>query len=196
MTKYSPRRIKGPWTAGYVLDLHTTSSTLIGYNEFGRPEFDTTYSEIGGLVYKLKSRQDSSAIPILVEAATSFIKGWHIDFSVIVPVPPNKTYRTIQPVLVLAGEIANYFKVPVLRSAVRKTKQIPELKNVYDAEERRALLSNAFEVKSSTVQGKQILLVDDLYRSGATMAAITELLLASAASEVYAFAFTQTRTRK
>jgi predicted amidophosphoribosyltransferase len=35
-----------------------------------------------------------------------------------------------------------------------------------------------------------------LYRSGATMNEITEVLLASGASEVYAFAFTQTRTKK
>jgi predicted amidophosphoribosyltransferase len=84
----------------------------------------------------------------------------------------------------------------MLKSAIRKAKQIPELKNVYDAEERKRLLRGAFDANAQAVNGQQILLIDDLYRSGATMSAITETLLASGASKVYAFAFTQTRTKK
>jgi predicted amidophosphoribosyltransferase len=98
-------------------------------------------------------------------------------------------------VITLAGEIANLFKVPMLKSAIKKVKQIPELKNVYDAEKRKRLLDGVFTVNVAAIQGKHILLVDDLYRSGATMSAITEVLLGSGASKVYAFAFTQTRTK-
>ena len=109
---------------------------------------------------------------------------------------PTKVYRTFQPVLALATELANVFKVPLLKSAIRKAKQIPELKNLYDADGRQKLLKGAFEGNQDVISGQRILLVDDLYRSGATMNAITEVLLASGASEVYAFAFTQTRTKK
>lgn len=84
----------------------------------------------------------------------------------------------------------------MLKSAIRKVKQIAELKNVYDAEERKQLLKGAFEASAEAIKGQRILLVDDLYRSGATMSAITEALLASGASQVYAFSFTQTRTKK
>jgi competence protein ComFC len=66
---------------------------------------------------------------------------------------------------------------------------------VYDAEERRKLLEGAFDVNSSRVKGHRILLVDDLYRSGATMNAIAEVLLRSGATAVFAFAFAQTRSR-
>ena len=66
---------------------------------------------------------------------------------------------------------------------------------MFDPTERRRLLDGAFEVNASTVQGKALLLVDDLYRSGATMAAVTEVLLAAGASKIHAFAFTQTRTK-
>jgi len=196
MVKYQARRLAGPWKSGYVLDLHTISSVLIGYNEFGHAQFDTTYSEIGGLLNRLKYHSDKSRLPELIETAVSFIRSWGIDFSAIVQVPPTKVYRTFQPVLALASEIANAFKVPMLKSAIRKTKQIPELKNVYDPEERKRLLTGAFEVNRDAINGQKILLVDDLYRSGATMNEITEVLLASGASEVYAFAFTQTRTKK
>jgi len=176
--------------------LHTTSSVLIGYNEFGHAQFDSTYSEIGGLLNRLKYHNDRSALPALVEASSSFLRFWGIEFTAVVPVPPTKVYRTFQPVLALASEIANTFNVPLLKTALRKIKQIPELKNVYDAEERKRLLNDAFEANAETIREKKILLVDDLYRSGATMNAITEVLLSAGASEVYAFAFTQTRTKR
>ncbi len=196
MAKYQARKLKGSWKDGYVLDLHTISSTVIGHDEFGHPQFDTTYSEVGGLMHRLKYRSDKTALPELVDTAVSFIRSWGVDITVIVPVPPTKVYRTFQPVLSLSTEIANVLKVPMLKSAIRKAKQISELKNVYDPEERKRLLKGAFEANAEAVKGQKILLVDDLYRSGATMNAITEVLQAAGASEVYAFAFTQTRTKK
>ena len=196
MAKYQARKLKGSWKDGYVLDLHTISSVMIGHNEYGHPEFDTTYSEIGALLNRLKYHNDKSSLPTLVEAAVSFIRSWEIEFTAIVPVPPTKVYRTFQPVLALSTEIASVLEVPMLKSAIRKAKQIPELKNVYDPEERKRLLGGAFEANAEAIKGQKILLVDDLYRSGATMNAITEVLLAAGASEVYAFAFTQTRTKK
>lgn len=196
MVNYRPRKLAGPWTAGYVLDLHTTSSILIGHNEFGHAEFDTTYSEIGSLLNRLKYHNDKSALPHLVETAVSFLRLWAVEFSVVIPVPPTRTYRRFQPVLALATEIANAFRIPMLKTVVRKTKQIPELKNIFDTEERKRLLNGAFEVNAERICGQQILLVDDLYRSGATMNAVAKVLLAAGAAEVYAFAFTQTRTKR
>jgi competence protein ComFC len=116
MAQFQARKISGPWTSGYVLDLHTISSTLIGHDEFGHPQFDTKHSEIGDLLYRLKYRNDKSAIPELVDSAAALIRRWGIEFSAVVPVPPTKTYRSLQPVITLASEIAGVFKVPVLKS--------------------------------------------------------------------------------
>ena len=52
-----PQEIKGEWDTGYVLDVHTISSTMIGYNEFGHPEFETQRSSLRELVYRLKYRK-------------------------------------------------------------------------------------------------------------------------------------------
>ena len=162
----------------------------------GIPNSIQPIRKIGALLNRLKYHNDKSSLPTLVEAAVSFIRSWEIEFTAIVPVPPTKVYRTFQPVLALSTEIASVLEVPMLKSAIRKAKQIPELKNVYDPEERKRLLGGAFEANAEAIKGQKILLVDDLYRSGATMNAITEVLLAAGASEVYAFAFTQTRTKK
>jgi hypothetical protein len=69
-----PKEITGSWDRGYVLDVHTISSTMIGYNEFGHPEFDTVRSPLGELVYRLKYKGDKGAIPSIVEAITGFMK--------------------------------------------------------------------------------------------------------------------------
>lgn len=196
MTNYNARKLTGPWKSGYVLDLHTISSILIGYNEFGHAQFDTTYSQIGGLLNRLKYHSDRSALSELIEAAASFLRNWNIEFTAVVPVPPTNVYRKFQPVLALATEIASTFKVPLLRNSVRKTKELPELKNVYDVNERKRLLDGAFEANAGPIRGQDILLVDDLYRSGATMKAVAQALLSAGAAEVYAFAFTQTRIKR
>lgn len=194
MAKFNPRKIRGTWTEGYVLDVHSTGSTLIGHNEFGHPLFDTHRTEIGELLYHLKYRHDEAMLSELTDAAEKFIRSWKVRFSAIVPVPATRV-RKVQPVVRLAEELGNRFKVPVLKTAVRKQKRFAELKNVYDPDERRRLLGGAFVVTQSLVQKQRILLVDDLYRSGATLNAITEVLLGSGAQVVYAFALTRTRSK-
>ena len=59
---------------------------------------------------------------------------------------------------------------------------------------RTEILSGAFTVDVAKTTGKRLLLIDDLYRSGATVSAITQLLLTTgAASAVYLLTLTQTR---
>lgn len=73
MAKFIPRKILGRWKEGYSLDLHTLSSTFIGYDEYGHSRFDTQRSEIGELLYRLKNKADRGAVPEIVEAAEAFM---------------------------------------------------------------------------------------------------------------------------
>lgn len=195
MAKYKPRKISGAWAEGYVLDLHSTGSTYLGDNQFGYPDFKTHRTEVGELLYRLKYGSNHKVIGELTDAAESFIRSWKIKITVIVPVPPTRTQRAVQPVTRLAEELGKRLGIPVAKDAIRKLKKFSELKNVYDVNERRRLLEGAFEVDASKIKKQKVLLLDDLYRSGATMNAITEVLIASGASIVYAFAFTKTRSR-
>src|SRR5271169_783531 len=105
MIEIHPKEIKGSWDEGYVLDVHTISSTMIGYNEFGHPEFDTVRSDLGELVYRLKYKAEKSVIPSIVEATAGFVNIWKIHPDAVVPVPPSKQ-RAFQPVLEIASELA------------------------------------------------------------------------------------------
>ncbi len=57
------------------------------------------------------------------------------------------------------------------------------------------MLQDAFKTDSEVVREKRILLIDDLYRSGATAKLVTQSLLSAGAGAVYMMAMTKTRTR-
>ena len=63
-------------------------------------------------------------------------------------------------------------------------------------DDRLRALEGAHSVAVSAVRGQRVLLLDDLYRSGATMNAITAVLYdQGGVADVYALAVTRTRSR-
>jgi competence protein ComFC len=189
-----PTEIKGSWDAGYVLDRHTILSTMIGYNEFGHPEFDTQRSPLGELVYRLKYKGDKSAIPPIVEAVVSFLQSRAIQMDVIVPMPPSKAQRPYQPVVEIASELGKALKVAFDAASLKKTKTTPQMKDIGDYSARVAALDTAFTV-GRELEGKRILLIDDLLQSGATMNVVAKTLKEQGhANAVCAIALTRTRS--
>src|SRR5579863_3604117 len=190
-----PRKIRGKWAEGYALDLHTTSSTFLGYDGYGHPQFETVRSELGELLYKLKYRADPSAVDSIAEAAAEFLtEKWRVNVDLIVPVPPSDTSRKRQPVLEVATAISDRTGIGLCLDGLVKVKQTPQLKDVFDFKERVAALEGAFTVEKAKIQGKSVLLFDDLFRSGATMNSITECLITGGAEVVYALTLTRTRS--
>jgi competence protein ComFC len=194
MVEINPKRITGSWTEGFVLDFHTVSSEYIGDDEYGRPQFDTKRSEIGELLYKLKYKGDKSVLSDLVATVIQFIKSKNWPVDLIVSVPPSRKGRQFQPVPPLAVGIGRALGVDVSIDSVVKVKNTPELKNVFDFEERMRILKDAFEIRGSVVCGRSILLFDDLYRSGATLNAISRLLQQEGkVKDIYVLTLTMTR---
>ena len=192
--KIHPHRLSGPWSGGYALDVHTTSSTMIGHNAFGHPVFDTVRSPLGELLYRLKNRGDETVIPEIVDTAATFLRGWGVQLDALVPVAPSNTTRKRQPVIAIARALGEALSVPVCEACVRKVKSTTQLKDIFDFAKRTEILNGAFAVDVANTTGKRLLLLDDLYRSGATASAITRLLLTTgAAGAVYLLTLTQTR---
>ena len=175
--KINPRKLRGPWTDGYALDVHTTSSTMIGHNAYGHAVFDTVRSPLGELLYRLKNRGR-----------------WAIPVDAIVPVPPSNTTRKHQPVIGVARALSEYLRVPLCEGCLAKIKSTGQLKDVFDYARRAEILKDAFSVDAPRTKGKRLLLIDDLYRSGATAGAIAQLLTTTGgARAVYLLTLTQTR---
>jgi len=193
--KFTPRRINGAWRQGFALDLHTVSSEPIGHDEFGHLRFNTIRTEVGELLYQLKSKGDKAAVAPLTEALKKHLDDWKPPVNLIVPVPPS-TKRAVPPVMLLAETLSKQTGIP-LADCVTRARDIPQLKNVTDLDERAKLLQGLHSVDKTATQGKTVLLFDDLYRSGATMNAIAaELRDVGLVADLYALTVTRTRSNR
>jgi predicted amidophosphoribosyltransferase len=167
----------------------------MGDDEFGHPRFSTVRTEVGELLYQLKSRGERTAIAPLAEALARYLKEWKPPVDLIVPVPPS-TKRAVPPVMVLAEALSNEVGI-ALADCVTRGHDIPQLKNVTDLDERAKLLQGLHSVDKAVTEGRTVLLFDDLYRSGATMNSIAaELRDNGLAADVYALTVTRTRSNR
>ena len=195
MVDIQPVRIPGRWRDGRALDVHTVSSTYVGDDEFGHARFETTRSPVGELLYRLKYKADQGVVAELAEAAASFVRGWLPRVDLLVPVPPSRQ-RAMQPVLVVAAAVADRLGLAYCPDCVKRTREVPQLKDVFDYDERWQLMERLHEVAKTKVEGRKVLLFDDLFRSGATMNSITVALYEKGqASEVFALTLTRTRSK-
>jgi len=149
--KIKPRRIKGKWTFGYSLDLHTLSSEFIGYNEYGHPEFDTKYSDMGGLLNRLKYKSDKSVLRVIIDTVVDFLnsKSWSIDL--IIPVPPSRETRAFQPVVAVTKGVSELTGIKICIDCVVKIKKTQELKDIYEFNKRIEILKDAYAVAKREV---------------------------------------------
>jgi predicted amidophosphoribosyltransferase len=130
-------------------------------------------------------------VTALVEQTCSLIKTQptlaQVDF--ILPVPPS-TQRDVDPVGTFCTALGEKMRLPVRNSLV-KTRQTQPQKELKTLAQKRANVSGAF-AQSENVKGQRILLVDDLFDSGATLEEITRLLIRQGAAHVAVFTLTRT----
>lgn len=188
--------ITGNWQKGIAFDKHTLSSSYLGVDQFGHDRWDSTRSEMGELVYQLKYRQNTDVIPKIIDLLDR-IKGIE-EFDRIVPIPPTVATRPFQPVRLIAEALGQRRGVQVIPDLLTKTGSAEPLKNVTDPAKREELLKNSMTLtENHDVSGLKLLLVDDLFRSGATLSAATEILLTDAhAATVSVLTMTMTRTNR
>lgn len=105
----NPIQVAGAWRLGWALDLHTTSSVLIGYDANGREQFDTKRSPLGELVYQLKYKGQSQAADQIATAMAGFFADKSTllaQIGLVVPMPAS-THRAVQPVTTIASKLCN-----------------------------------------------------------------------------------------
>ncbi len=83
-----------------------------------------------------------------------------------------------------AMELSKVTGIPALKDAVRRVKNTAPMK-LLSPEERRKNLKNAFKSGQNVVKSLCILLVDDIYTTGATMDECAQVLLDMGAQRVY-----------
>ncbi len=175
-----PRKLEGSWNLGYALHKHTLTSVYIGDDEFGHARFDTTRSEPGEALYRLKYRSDWDQVGPLAIQVQSTLLPLLREIGLIIPMPAS-TARAKQPVDELANALGHLAGIPVFNEMVVKAPIPPgstPLKNMHTRAEKDAVLEGRFSINPCiTNEGRwNALLLDDLFDTGATMDAVCKAL--------------------
>ena len=112
------------------------------------------------------------------------IRLWEID--VIVPVPLHRKKqkkRGYNQAEILAKEIGFRVGIPVDTTLVKRKKNTVPQKE-FTRKERKKNLKNAFEV-TGKVEGKRVLIIDDIYTTGSTIDSISILLKKAGVEKTY-----------
>jgi competence protein ComFC len=180
LSKNHPRPLNGPWQCGWALDFHS---------RFNGGEWSR--STVGDLTFRLKYNGEHSVVTALVEQTCSLIKSQPAlaQVDIILPVPPS-AQRDVDPVGTFCTALGEKLQLPV-RNWLVKTRQTQPQKELKTLAQKRANVSGAF-AQNENVKGRRILLVDDLFDSGATLEEITRLLIRQGAAHVAVFTLTRT----
>lgn len=121
-------------------------------------------------------------------ADTIFNAGAEKLIDIIIPVPMHKKdmrSRGFNQAELIANQLSERLNIPYNFKCVRKIRQTRQQK-LLSKDERSHNLSGAFSIISpELIKDKNVLLVDDVCTTGATLAEITALLKSSGANKVY-----------
>ncbi len=138
-------------------------------------------------LYYFKYKNMRSAVEIyvgeIVKREESVLKEWRID--VLVPVPLSRKRRKkrgYNQAFLLAALLGERMDVPTKELAVRIKETKPQRQ--LDNRQRKRNVSEVFRLTES-VAGKRVLIVDDIYTTGATINELSKTLKEGGASQVY-----------
>ncbi|SEK19022.1 Predicted amidophosphoribosyltransferases [Paenibacillus sp. cl141a] len=192
MKSTNPIMLYGPWTQGYALDRHITTSTYLGEDEYGHDKFDNIRSELGELVYQLKYKKQNTVDDIMQFVIPFISKQWNDhNINLIIPAPPSNE-RQVQPVFEICKAIGSKLNIYVDLEVLRKTNS-QQLKGL-DSKKKQSTINNSIILNRNIIQPVNILIVDDLYQSGATLTAATNILKnVPFVMNIYVLTMTKTR---
>lgn len=115
------------------------------------------------------------------------VDGGALGYDCIVPVPASSRARGYNVPQRLAKPLAEALGVPLLPHALRRTRRKKRQAGL-SLDERMANVAGVFAADPAQVEGRRVLLVDDVITTGATAAACAQALLAAGAESVFAMA--------
>ncbi len=176
-----PRPLKGPWLAGWALDFNSRFSGA-----------DYSRSEVGELVYLYKYRGKRHLANDLAERWRELLAA-HPELpkpDAVIPIPPS-LQRDFDPVTLLAQTLATKLAIPALTNTLVKTRPTKPQKEMTALAQKQANVTGAFALKGD-VRGRRLILVDDLFDSGATVQEAARVLMRGGAVSLVVLTLTKT----
>jgi len=139
-------------------------------------------------VHQLKYQHLKAISPCLAELLADYLRSNPLPGEVVVPVPlhPRRLReRGYNQSSLLAKELGRRIDLPVIEDCLIRVKQAQPQVRAASVEERRRNVADAFVCRDQRVRGRQVILVDDVCTSGATLESGAVALKSNGASSVW-----------
>ncbi|MDO8429915.1 MAG: ComF family protein [bacterium] len=156
---------------------------------------DQIKSLIHGFKYKSWSRLQGPIKKLIIK----YLQNLNLEFKnyIIIPIPLHKKRqqeRGFNQAILIAKIVSIELKLPLEQSVLMRIKETKSQAKIKDWDQKKENLDNAFDLKApEKIKDKNIILVDDVYTSGATINEATKILKANGAKKILAFVIAKAR---
>jgi len=139
-------------------------------------------------IYELKYRNLKAISSCLAELLADHIRSNQLDGEALayVPLHPRRLReRGYNQSRLLARELSKRIDLPVVEDSLIRIKQVQPQVRARDVQERRRNVADAFVCRDEKVNGKQLILIDDVCTSGATLESCAVALKSKGVASVW-----------
>ncbi len=126
--------------------------------------------------------------PTLARLLKDYMDSHPLPYEAILPVPLHRQrqrQRGYNQAGLLARELGKLVGIPVVEGALKRVRATPPQARARRREERRANVTRAFVCQERGLEGRNLLLVDDVCTTGATLDACAQALKKAGAKAVF-----------
>jgi ComF family protein len=139
-------------------------------------------------IHELKYRNLRAIAGLFARLLNDYLTTNPVPGEVVVPVPlhPKRLReRGYNQSHLLAQELAKLSKLPLIEDCLIRKHHSPPQARTANVDERRSNVANAFSCRDQRLKGKQVLLIDDVSTSGATLDGCARALKKAGATSVW-----------
>jgi len=126
---------------------------------------------------------------LLIRVLENFDTSFKIFNFIIIPIPLHEhrlRYRGFNQAELLAKQVANHFNLPIRTNILKRIVPTGPQANIKDINKRKNNIKDVFNIIPNAVEGKNILLIDDVCTTGATLVEAARILKSNGAKEIWA----------
>jgi ComF family protein len=139
-------------------------------------------------IHELKYRNLRALAGLLAQLLSDYLVNNPVPGEVLVPVPLHHKRlreRGYNQSCLLAQELGKLINLPVVDDCLVRQRHAPPQARTSTVDERRSNVADAFFCRDLRLKGKQVLLIDDVSTSGATLDACARALKEAGATTVW-----------
>jgi ComF family protein len=139
-------------------------------------------------IHELKYRNLRALAVLLARLLGDYLASYPVPGEVLVPVPLHQKRlreRGYNQSRLLAQELGKLTNLPVVADCLIRQRHAPPQARTATVDERRSNVADAFSCRDRRLQDKQVLLIDDVSTSGATLDACAKALKEAGAASVW-----------